>query len=132
MTATNDCELVRVFTRLVGGAIADQTIKSNEPFQVVVQNEVGQGLFDTAGKYKLAVVVRDLTDGTIVQNAIQTGDFQDVNWKSLSMEFAFPTIPAQGAAKVDHIYQAIAVTTAGATNPIVGFLESDLLIITKP
>lgn len=132
MTAANDCELVRVFTRAGGSLIADQTIKSNQPFEVVMQAEAGQTLFNTGGPYRLNLVVRDLTDGTTVNAATQAGTFGDANWIALGMEFAFPAIPAQGAGKQDHIYQAIVVATAGNVDPIVGFAESDLLVITKP
>jgi hypothetical protein len=134
MTATNDCDLVRVFTRraAAGSVIADQTIKSNEAFQVVMQAEAGQALFNNGGPYRLNVVVRDLTDGTTVNAATQAGNFGDANWPGLAMQFAFPAIAAQGAGKQDHIYQATVVSTAGAVDPIVAFAESDLLIITRP
>lgn len=132
MTAANDCELVRVFSRPAGSVIADQTIKSNEAFEVVMQAEAGQTIFNLGGPYRLNLVVRDLTDGTTVNAAAQPGSFGDANWPTLAMQFAFPAIPAQGAGKQDHIYQAIVVATAGNVDPIVGFAESDLLVITKP
>jgi hypothetical protein len=134
MTAANDCELVRVFTRRAsaGSTIADQTIKSDEAFDVVLQAEAGQTLFNIGGPYKLNLVVRDLTDGATVNAASQAGNFGDANWPDLAMQFAFPSVPAQGAAKEDHIYQALVVATAGNADPIVGFAESDLMVITKP
>jgi hypothetical protein len=132
MTAANDCELVRVFPRSVGGDIADETIKSNEAFQVVLEAEAGQTLFDNGGPYSLSLVVRDESAGVVVNNANQAGSFQDLNWSDLAMEFVFPDIPAQGAANVDHIYRAIAVIRAGVANPIVSFAESELFVITPP
>ena len=132
MPNANGCELVRVFTRRVGSPIADDTIKSNEAFQVVIQAEAGQALWNIGGPYRLNLVVRDLTDGTTVNAVAQVGNFGDANWPGLAMQFAFPAVPAQGAAQQDHIYQAIAVVTAGTVDPIVGFAESDLLIITTP
>jgi hypothetical protein len=132
MTAANDCELVRVFTRGAGGTIADETIKSNQAFEVVLQAEAGQTLHNIGGPYRLSVVVKDESDGTIVANSVQAGNFGDANWTSFATEFAFPNVPAQGAAKQDHIYRAIAVLRAGNVDPIVEFDDTTLLVITAP
>jgi hypothetical protein len=132
MTSPNDCELVRVFPRSVGGAIADETIKSDEAFQVVLEAEVGETLFGDGGPYSLSLVVRDESAGVVVNNANQTGLFGDANWPDLAMEFVFPDIPAQGAANEDHIYRAIAVVRARRLDPIVSFAESELFVITPP
>jgi hypothetical protein len=114
MTAANDCELVRVFTRraAAGSTIADETIKSNEAFRVVLQAEAGETLHNNGGPYRLILVVKDETAGTSVNTATH--------------------VPAQGAAKQDHIYRAIAVVRAGNVDPIVAFAESELFIITPP
>jgi len=128
MPNANGCELVRVFTRRVGSPIADDTIKSNEAFQVVLQAEVGQALHNTGGAYNLSIVVKDETAGNIINNAAQAGNFKDVNWPNLDLEFAFPNIAAQGAAKQDHLYRVIAVLRAGAGDPIMDWAETYLLI----
>jgi hypothetical protein len=121
-----------LFTRPAGNSIADQTIKSNEAFDVVIQAEAGETLHNLGGPYKLSLIVRDLSNnGNNVNQNSQTGNFGDANWPNLDMEYSF-NVPAQGNAKKDHIYQAIVVLTAGNVNPIVGFAESDLFVITKP
>lgn len=134
MTADNDLELVRAFPRLTGGAggIMDQSVKSNEQFQIGVEAEAGQTLFNNGGPYLISAVVQDLTDNTNVANATQPGTFGDATWTNRRLDFAFPPIAAQGAGKQDHIYQAIVVLRAGVGNPIVEFAESPMFVISPP
>lgn len=133
MTGTNDCELTRVYTSLAPppNSISDETIKSNQDFRVVIDAEAGSALFNLAGSYLLKIDVVDLTDSVPVNSQQQAGTFGDANWPALTIEFPF-TVGAQGATKENHVYEVVAVVTAGGADPIVDFERSDLFIITKP
>jgi len=135
MTSFKDSELVRVFVRpaTAGSVIADDTIKDNQPFQLVAQVEAGDALFGSGGPYRFAAVVTDLHNPAApVATPSLSGSFQDSNWNSPSKEIVLATLPAQGATKDDHIYQATLVMVIGQTNPIVEFAESNLFVITQP
>lgn len=134
MTADNDVELVRIFPRLTGaaGGIMDQTIKSTEQFQIGIEAEAGQTLFNNGGPFVISAVVQDLNDNSNVVVVQQTGNFGAAPWNNQRLDFVFPPIAAQGAAKQDHIYQAVVVLRAGVGNPIVEFAESPMFVITPP
>lgn len=134
----NDVQLVRVSTTRTGSAISDQTFAHNQAFQVVVEAEAGATIFGTAGTpYEVRIVVRDLTDNTIIvnptdANAFVTGFLNDPNWAAQDFSRAF-NIPAQGAAKEGHICEAIAHLSVGiGADPNVSFAASPMFIITRP
>jgi hypothetical protein len=134
MTAANDVELVRVYVTTDPATpqrIADQTVKSNQQFAVVIEAEAGQSLHQNGGPYNFSMVVRDLTDGSTVANATQAGTFGDANWPGFKTEFLFPNIPPQGARQ-GHLCEVIGVLTAGNVNQNVDFARGELFIITRP
>jgi len=63
MPSANDFDLVRVFTRAVGGATAETALPFNANFEVVIEVEAGQALLNGGGQFAVALVVRDLTTG---------------------------------------------------------------------
>jgi hypothetical protein len=135
MTSFNDCELVRVFVRSAtpGSAIADDTIKHDQPFQLVVQAEAGDAIYGNGGPYRFAAVVTDLHNpATPVATPNLSGTFRDAHWNSPAIEIVLATLPAQGPTKDDHIYRATVVMVVGQANPIVDFAESNPFAITQP
>lgn len=129
MAGFNDVDLVRSFVCMVPGGIQESHIPNSTAFSLVFQAEAGLALHGAGGAYKIIVVVKDLSACTTVYTTTLPGLFGDANWLAQATIHTF-AIPAQPAANVDHVYQAITVVTAGIANPIVEFNESDLFIIT--
>ena len=133
----DDAQIVRVYTKRPGATISDQTYPSNQPFVVTIEAEAGQQVFDDARDYHIRVVVRDLTDNSIVlppndPDAQLDGRVRgaDPEWNTLDLKYDFPEVPAQGETKESHVYQVIAHLTAGDVNPNVSFAVSPLFCIT--
>jgi hypothetical protein len=134
MTAANDCDLVRVYVTtppLAPQNIADDSVKSNQTFNVVVEAEAGSALFAIGGPYKLQYSITDINNATAVTTANQGGTFGDANWPTPKMEFVFPPVAAQGAGKQDHVYDVTGVVSANQADPIVEFAKNEFIII-KP
>jgi len=126
MASANEADLLRVFTSVPPANVAQDHIPQNTAFNVVVEAEVGQALFNTGGAYRVNVVLLDITAGTTFPQPQQNGTFGSGTWPGLNQTFTF-NIAGQPA--VDHIIQAIAVLVAGIQNPIVEFEESDMAIV---
>jgi hypothetical protein len=128
----NDVEVVRVYARRVGSPVSDNTFPSNAAFEVVIEAEAGSTKHGDGGSYDIQLVVRDLSSNTVIVQANNlAGNFGDANWPNLDLSHAF-NVPAQGAGQQGHIYEAVAVLTAGNVNPDVSSARSDLFIITPP
>ena len=132
MPSANQCELSRVYVRNSGGQVSEESIKDNASFDVVLDAEAGQALFNNGGAYKLIMVLTDLTGDyvTYANNAL-TGTFGDANWPSPVLSFPF-TLPPVGPGRDDHVFQAMGVLSAGMSDPIVDTEQSDVFIITQP
>lgn len=132
MPSANQCELSRVYVRNSGGQVSEESIKNDAAFEVVLEAEVGQALFNNGGAYKLIMVLTDLT-GDYITYATNTvsGNFGDVNWPTPVLSHPF-TLPPIGSGRDDHVFQAMGVLSAGKNDPIVDTEQSDLLIITQP
>jgi hypothetical protein len=133
----HDVQLVRVYTRdPASPTISDDTFASGAPFEVVVEAEAGVTIHGTPGTpYNVQIVVRDLTDNTIIVPLGAPGSFDNGflaagGWVARAYSRAF-TIPAQPAAKEGHVYQAIAYANVGMT-PDVSFATSPLFMIHRP
>jgi len=131
----NDAELVRVWTREVGGAIGDLTFPYNKPFEVVVDVEAGNAIFGGGTTYQTGVAVRDLSDGTIIavtSPASVAGNMGDPNWPAPAQQFVF-TVPAAnlGAGKENHCCEALAFLRARNADVDVSFATSSMFIITR-
>ena len=127
----NEVQLIRVYTAEKGGIILEQNIPSDAEFEVVVEAKAGMVLFGTGGNYEIQIVVRDLTDFTIVHKDSLKGNFTQEPWDEPVLPYAFP-IPAQGAAKENHIYDVLASLSVGIKNPNVSFVTSPMFMICKP
>lgn len=132
MPSANECELSRVYVRNPGGLVSEEAIKDNVNFEVVLEAEAGQTLFNNGGPYKLILVVTDFTNDYITYNTqTVTGLFGDATWPSLPVQVPF-TVPAGGPGRDDHVFQAIGVVSAGTADPIVDTEFSDVFLITQP
>ena len=127
----NDVKLVRVYTREIGGRIFEDTFPSDSEFEVVVEAKAGAAIHGGGGKYVIRIVVRDLTDLTVVHEDGLEGNFASKPWDEVDFSHAF-SIPAQGPAKENHIYEVLASLVVGVRNPNVSFAKSPVFIITKP
>jgi hypothetical protein len=104
-------------------------LSSDAEFEVVVEAEAGAAIHGSGAKYFIQIVVRDLTDFTIVHKDNLEGHLAHEPWPEPVLSHAFP-IPAQGSAKEYHIYEVLASLGVGIRNPNVSFAKSPLFIIT--
>ncbi len=132
MPNANDVELVRAFVRPVGGTIGEETIKDNQPFEVVAEVEAGTALFNIGGPYKILGVVQDENTGAVVATPSVSGTFGTAPWTTPAAVIPLPPVPAQGTGKDNHIYEATVVLVVGARDPNVDFTEDVLFVITTP
>jgi hypothetical protein len=137
----NDVELVRVFTRRTGSAIADITFPFNVGFQVVLDAEAGNAIFAGGAQFEVGVVVRDLTDGTVIATTPvpptppppSPAHLNAPEWPALANRFVYNVAAgALGAAKENHICEVLAFLRVNVTDPDVSFARSPLFIITRP
>jgi len=134
MPNANDAELVRVYPRNTGGAVAEETIPTNTAFEVVTETEAGLTLFNGGGPYKLILTLENLATSAIVFTANKTGNLHEAaaaagnppNWSAQALQFPF-AVPAQAA--VDQPHRARVVMTVGAADPIVEYKESEVFVI---
>jgi hypothetical protein len=124
----NDVQLVRVYPREKDGRILEDTVPSNTEFEVRLEAKAGVTIHGDGAKYLIQIVVRDLTDFTLVCQASLAGRFNDERWPEPVLSLAFP-IPAQASAKENHIYEVLASLRVGGSNPNVSFTKSPLFII---
>jgi hypothetical protein len=136
MVAANDAELVRVFTRRVGGAVGDVSFPSNADFQVVVEAEAGSALHGSGAQFLTNIVVRDITDNVNIASAPAvgfSGSMGGADWPNLDATFVFTVAAADlGAAKENDVCQVVAFVKAGVVNPDTTFALSPYFMITAP
>jgi len=137
MPSANECELAGVDVRYTDtvnhGGISEESIKDNESFDMCLELEAGQTIFNSGAPYKLFVVLNDLSDSskTIYTNN-HAGSLGDPNWQNMDTTFSW-TVPAGSIPLADdHVYQATAVMSVGKHDPIVDVEQSDLFIVTQP
>lgn len=128
----NDVQLVRVYTREKEGRILKETFPSDAEFEVVVEAEAGETIHSLKAEYFIQIVVRDLTNFTIVHKDSLKGNLKDEPWNEPVLLHAFP-IRAQGAAKENHIYEVLASLCVGkGEGTPVSFAKSPMFIIYTP
>ena len=132
MSAPNDVSIARVYTRKVGGAIADTSFDSDEKFEVVVEAEAGSAIHGTGAPYQIGIAVRNLTDSsTTVHNLEEDGTFGTAGeWENLAYEEVFgPFSPVPGDFQQGvHCYEIIAYVRARKTDPDVSFAKSPVFL----
>ncbi len=127
----NDVKIIQTYPVEKGGKILEQSIPSDAEFEIVVDAKAGKTIHGGGGNYFIQIVVRDLTDFTIVHKDNIKGNFTQEPWEKLVLPFAF-SIPAQGTSKEYHIYEVLASLSVGVKNPNVSFVISPMFIINKP
>jgi serine/threonine protein kinase len=127
----NDVQLVRVYPSESEGRILEKSIPSDTEFEVVVEAKAGVTIHGDGAKYFIQIVVRDLTDFTVVYEDNLKGNLGQEPWSEPVLLHAFP-IPAQNPARENHIYEVLASLSAGIRNPNVSFAKSPLFIICRP
>ncbi len=144
MPSANDFDLVRVFTRAVGGATAETALPFNANFEVVIEVEAGQALLNGGGQFAVALVVRDLTTGAnFAVTATPSGTAQTPNvgapanlasaaWPIQAVQFVYTTQNPPGAATENDFCEALASIRVGVNNPDVEFATSPLFILIRP
>jgi len=113
--------------------LSEQAIADNAKFQVVAEVEAGDAIFNTlTPPFNIQAVVTDKATGTIITRNI-SGTVGNAPWDVQSASIALPSIPAQGAASDNHLYEVSAVLSVGAKNPEVEFAPEDVrFIVVKP
>jgi hypothetical protein len=137
MPSANACQLASVYVRYTDtanhGGISEESIKDGQSFDLCLELEAGQTIFDAGAVYELFVVLNDLSDSsaTVYKNS-QAGSLGDPKWQAQRTTF-FWTIPAGSVPLADdHVYQATAVMSVGKGDPIVDSAQSQLFIATQP
>ena len=141
MPSANDFDLVRVFTRAVGGATAETALPFNANFEVVLEVEAGQALLATGAQFAVGLVVRDLTTGANFAAIPSTGsntpavtanaNLSSTAWPVQNVQFLY-TVNAPGAATENDFFEALASVRVGVNNPDVEFATSPLFIMIRP
>jgi hypothetical protein len=137
MPSANECELASVYVRYTDtashGGISEESIKDNQSFDLCLELEAGQTIFNAGAAYNLFVVLNDLSDSsTTVYRNSQAGSLGDPKWQAQDTTF-FWTVPAGSIPLADdHVYQATAVMSVGKADPIVDVEQSELFIATQP
>jgi hypothetical protein len=127
---TNQAILARVYATETGGAIEEEALRSDQAFDIVVEAEAGNNVFNAGGAYKLQMVLTDYTQNMTTANLQNlNGTFGDAGWPAQELQHRF-VIPAQGAGRNDHAYRAFAVLQVGNIDPIVDFEEGEVFVIT--
>ncbi|MDX1522732.1 MAG: serine/threonine-protein kinase [Anaerolineae bacterium] len=127
----NDVQLVRVYPREEGGTILEETFPSDAAFEVVVEAKAGAAIFGGGGPYSIHIVVRDLTDFTVVYEGSKEGKLFYEPWHEPVLSYPF-TIPAPGPTKDNHIFEALASLRVGLKTPNISFARSPVFIVYDP
>jgi|HubBroStandDraft_4_1064222.scaffolds.fasta_scaffold02520_7 hypothetical protein len=137
MPSANESALTSVYVRYTDtadhGGISEESIKDNQSFDLCLDLEAGQTIFNSGAAYNLFVVLNDLSDSsTTVYKNSQGGSLGDPKWPTMDTTFSW-TIPAGSIPLADdHVYQATGVMSVGKSDPIVDVDQSALFIVTQP
>ncbi|MEV5841442.1 hypothetical protein ACGF3G_13740 [Streptomyces sp. NPDC048179] len=133
----NDAQIVRIFSREEKGKIADVTLAPGSDALVVLEAEAGFILFDGHGDYLVTLVVRDLSDGTLIPATVPgvatpnkvAGRFADATWSDLAASFKFVVTGTELAKRKGHLVQAYGSVVYGHQHPGATLAESPLFMI---
>jgi hypothetical protein len=120
----NDVELVRVFPKEESAAIADITFPVNDDFDLVVEAEAGQTIFNAGAQFRVFILLRDVSantnialapkGGTNTPNVGANANMATNAWPALLRRFEYSVQAAALAGRANHVCQAIAFLTVGA------------------
>jgi len=127
----NDAAVVSVYTRRVGSAIADEILAVNEDFEVVVEVEAGQALFNLGAHFETDIIVRDISDNNDIQAtpAGFSGNTSSADWPTQAHEFVYTVAAADLAGRENDICEVQSYLTIGAAAPNVSFETSPKFIL---
>lgn len=127
-------ELAPVYTKPAGGTKGDVSFPFDEDIEIVVDAAAGSAIFDARAQFKIGVIVRDLSDNTIIPTTAEFSGALGVGaWETASTQFTFTISSTNlGAAKDNHICEAIAYLQLGIATVDASFARSHLFIITAP
>ncbi|MDX6348084.1 MAG: hypothetical protein QOF84_2874 [Streptomyces sp.] len=135
----NDAQIVRVFSREPKGSIADVTLDSHTDAEIVIDAEAGGTLHQNQGAYCVTLVVRDLTDGSIIPAKVQgatkagevEGHFADQHWMNPAANFSFTVSKAELAKRKGHLAEAYGAVSYGSQTPGATLALSQPFLIQK-
>jgi hypothetical protein len=131
MPNTNQAILARVKVTETNKNIEEESLPSDKAFDVVVEAEAGNNVFNSNQSYKLQMVLTDYTANfTTTNTQTRSGSFGDANWPAQETDHRF-VIPAL-AGREDHALRAFAVLQVGKKDPIVDYEEGEVFVITPP
>jgi hypothetical protein len=143
MPAPNDVEMVRLWTREPGADIAQSAFPYDADFEIVVDVEAGHTIHSGGTEYQTGIVIRDLTDGSFIPatpdpniptSGHTNGDAQTPpEWPDEAHQFMYTVLATNlGAAKENHVCEAVAWLRLRTAEPDVSFSTSPLFMITRP
>lgn len=130
----NDAQIVRVFSREPGGDVADATLNPKKDGEIVLEAEAGGTLHGQEGSYRVTLVVRDISDGSVVPVAgsgVVTGQFHKAGqgWEKLTQKFTFTLSSNTLGQHAGHLMEAYGSVQYGATEPGATFAVSPTFMI---
>jgi hypothetical protein len=127
----NDVEMVRVYSREVGGEILDVTFPSGGAVEIAVDCEAGTSIFGLGAPYTLTIYVRDLMENFEIDDTQTiTGALGGADWPTAARTHEFTV--SGPFLQEGHVFNVLAVLTVGAADPkpIVHFAESNMFVMT--
>ena len=130
----NDVELVRVYTKEIGGKISDTTLPVSSDFEVIVAAEAGSTIHSRGAQFLTNILVRDLSANDIIP-AIPaqalSGAMSSSAWPELYRALQYKVNKADLAGRENHVCQVIAFLNVGVNDPDVSFALSPFSILTR-
>lgn len=134
MSAPNDTQLVRVWTKAQGNTVAGTAFAVDDDITVVVDVEAGSTIFGGGTRYLSGICVRDLNNNDTIQvemtpNSGSPGSMGDGDWPEQSHQFQY-TIPSTSlAGRENHCCKVEAFLKARDADPNVSFAESPMFLL---
>ena len=130
----NDVELVRVYTKEIGGKISDTTLPVSSGFEVIVEAEAGSAIHSSGAQFLMNILVRDLSANDIIPatpTQAVSGAMSSSAWPELYRALQYKVNKADLTGRENHVCQVIAFLNVGVNNPDVSFAVSPFSILTK-
>jgi hypothetical protein len=123
----NDAEIIRVFTKRIAGTISDETLKTSEDFDVLVESEYGAAIAGIVSE--IGVTVLDLTASNVIVN------FPPISFNAIPGEKkdTFVVSKTLLTGRENHVCQIVAFLSLGiAVEPDASFATSSHFLLIKP
>jgi len=129
--APNDVGLARVWTAETDQNVLDVTFVQGEGFDVVVGCEAGIAILAGGGPYTIGIVVRDLSDNTIIIDNQNVSDTLSGAWSDAYHQHKFTIPGAATTGKAGHCCEVLAYLSVGAAAVDASFARSPMFLITS-